>query len=88
MAQRHDGVRNLLTSLIDKVCTNVEVELQLQLLNNERFNHRSAVRSPEARLDLKAGGFWPRGVTAFFDVRVMDINSKCDQGKATFTIQF
>ena len=28
-AQRHDGVRNLLTSLIDKVCTNVEVEPQL-----------------------------------------------------------
>ena len=25
VAQRHDGVRNLLTSLIGKVCTNVEV---------------------------------------------------------------
>ena len=30
VAQRHDGVRNLLTSLIGKVCTNVEVEPQLQ----------------------------------------------------------
>ena len=52
MAQRHDSVRNLLTSLIGTVCTNVEVEL------------RTAVTSPEARLD-----FWSRGVTAFFDVR-------------------
>ena len=26
VAQRHDGIRNLLTSLISKVCTNVEVE--------------------------------------------------------------
>ena len=26
MAQRHDGLRNLLTSLIGKVCTTVEVE--------------------------------------------------------------
>ena len=85
MAQRHDGVRNLLTSLIGKVCTNVEVERQLQPLNNERFNLRSAVTSPEARLDFKAGGFWSRGVTAFFDVRVTHVNSKCNQGKATST---
>ena len=57
VAQRHDGVRNLLTSLVGKVCTNVEVEPQLQPLDNERFNLRSAVTSPEARLDFKAGGF-------------------------------
>ena len=83
MAQRHDGVRNLLTSLIGKVCTNVEVEPQLQPLDNERFNLRSAATSPEA------GGFWSLGVTAFFDVRVTHVshvNSKCNQGKATFTI--
>ena len=76
MAQRHDGVRNLLTSLIGKVCTNVEVEPQLQPLDNERFNLRTAVTSPEARLDFKAGGFWSRGVTAFFDVRVTHVNSQ------------
>ena len=86
VAQRHDGVRNLLTSLIGKVCTNVEVEPQLQPLDNERFNLRSAVTSPEARLDFKAGGFWSRGVTAFFDVRVTHVNSKCNQGKETSTI--
>ena len=49
VAQRHDGVRNLLTSLIGKVCTNVEIEPQLQPLDKERFNLRSAVTSPEAR---------------------------------------
>ena len=52
-----DGVRNLLTSLIGKVYTNVEVQPQLQTLNNERFNLRCTVTSPEARLDLKGGGF-------------------------------
>ena len=83
MAQRHDGVRNLLTSLISKVCTNVEVEPQLQPLDNARFNLRSAVTSPEARLDFKAGGFWSRGVTAFFDVRVTHVNFKCNKGKTT-----
>ena len=78
MAQRHDGVRNLFTSLIGKVCTNFEVEPQLQPLDNERFNLRSAETSLEARLDLKTEGCWSRGVTAFFDVRVTHVNSKCN----------
>ena len=86
VAQRHDGVRNLLTSLIGKVCTNVEIEPQLQPLDNERSNLRTAVTSPKARLDLKTGGFWSRGVTAFFDVRVTHVHSKCNQGKETSTI--
>ena len=32
------------------------------------------------------GGFWSRGVTAFFDVRVTHVNSKCNQGKETSII--
>ena len=35
---------------------------------------------------MKVGGFWSRGVTAFFYVRVTHVNSKCNQGKATSTI--
>ena len=62
MAQKHDCV---IVIVIGKVCTNVEVEPQLRPLDNERFNLRSAVTSPEARLAFKAGGFWSRGVTAF-----------------------
>ena len=86
VAQRHNGVRNLVTSFLGKVCTNVEVEPQLQPLDNEQYNLRSTVTSPEARLDMMAGGFWSRGVTAFFDVRVTHVNSKCKQGKGTSTI--
>ena len=86
VAQRHDGVRNLLTSLIGKVCTNFEVETQLQPLDNEWFNLKSPVTIPETRLDLKEGDFWSLGVTAFFDVRVTHVNSKCNQGKATSTM--
>ena len=44
------------------------------------------VTSPDARLDFKVGGFWSRGVTAFFDVRVSHVHSKCNQGKETSTI--
>ena len=35
---------------------------------------------------MKAGGFWTPGVTAFFDVRVMHVNSLSNQGKHTATI--
>ena len=68
-------------TLIGKVCTNVEVEPQLQPLDNERFNLRSAVTSPEARRDFKTEGFWSRG-----DVRVTHVNFKCNQRKTTPTI--
>ena len=34
-------------------------------------------------MDIKAGGFWAKGVTAFFDVRVTHVNSKCYQSKPT-----
>ena len=83
VAQRRDGVRNLLTPFIDNSCNNVEIEPRLQPLDNERFHLRSAVTSSEARLDIKVGGFWVRGVTAFFDVRVTHVNSKCYQSKTT-----
>ncbi|CAH3156245.1 unnamed protein product, partial [Porites evermanni] len=65
------------------ICNNVEIEPRLQPLDNERFHLRSAVTSSDARLDIKAGGFWARGVTAFFDVRVTHVNSKCYQSKPT-----
>ena len=70
VTQRHDGIHELLTFLIPRICKNVEVESRLQPLDNERFDLRTTTTSPETRLDIKAGGFWLRGVTAFFDVRV------------------
>ena len=73
----------MLTTFIDKICNNVEIEPRLQPLDNERFHLRSAVTSSEARLDIKAGGFWARGVTAFFDVRVTHVNCKCYQSNPT-----
>ena len=63
-----------------------QVNKQLQPLDNEQFNLRSAVTIPEARLDFKAWDFWSGGVTAWFDVRVTQVNSKCNHGKTTSTI--
>ena len=86
IAQRHDTIRDLLTSHISKVCRNVETELLLQPLDNEVFNLQFTVISQDVRLDMKVGGFWTRGVTAFFDVQVTNANSQSNQGKHTATI--
>ena len=43
MAQRHDTIRDLLTSHISKVCRNVETEPLLQPVDNEVFNLQSTV---------------------------------------------
>ena len=85
VAQRHDTIRDLLTSHISKEYRNVETEPLLQPLDNEVFNLQSTVTSREARLDMKAGGFWTPGATAFFDVRVTHVNSRSNQGKYTAT---
>ena len=83
VAQRHDDIRNLLTSLLSKVCKDVEIEPHLLPIDNKVFNQRSTVTSPEARLDIKAGNFWSRGETASFHVRVTHVNSTCNQNKST-----
>ena len=83
VAQRHDDIRNLLTSLLSKVCKDVEIEPHLLPIDHKVFNLRSTVTSPEARLDIKAGSFWSRGETASFHVRVTHVNSTCNQNKST-----
>ena len=81
VAQRHDGIRELSTLHISRICDNVEVEPRFQPTDTERFYLRTTTTSPEARLDIKAGEFWSRGLTAFFDVRVTHVNSRSNQGK-------
>ena len=86
IAQRHDIIRDLLTSQISKVCRDVETEPLRHPLDNEVFNLQSTVISREVRLDMKTGGFWTTGVTAFFDVRVTHVTSRSNQGEHTATI--
>ncbi|KXJ09655.1 hypothetical protein AC249_AIPGENE11458 [Exaiptasia diaphana] len=86
VSERHDGVLNLLAPLLNKVCNNVEVQPRLIPLDNEHFVLQSTNTSQEARLDLKAGGFWSKGVTAFFDVGITHVNSNTNKNKNTATI--
>ena len=61
VAQIHDGIRDLLTSVISNVCKSVESEPHLQPHDNERLKLITANTRPEARLDIKSSGFWSRG---------------------------
>ena len=67
--------RRLWSSLV-KVCTNVEVEPQLQPLDNVRLNLREAWCQVRTKTGHEGRGLWSGGVTAFFNVRVTHVNSK------------
>ena len=84
--QRHDNLRDLLTHLLSKVCKDVEVEPHLLPITTEVMNLRTANTSEEARLDIKAKGFWQRSQTAFFDIRVTHVNSSSQRTKPTSAI--
>ena len=68
--QRHNNLRDLIAALLQEVCTNVETEPQLQPTSGEILG-QSANKDDNARLDVRAGGFWGTAQQdAFFDVRV------------------
>ena len=70
---RHSHIRDLTAQLLTEVCPSVEIEPHLQLLSGETFQHRTANADDQARLDVKAIGFWGnRRQSAFFDVRVFN----------------
>ena len=67
---RHNELRDLLASVIREVQPDVEVEPRLLPLSGESLPHRTCNRDQEARVDIRARGFWTRQQEAFFDVRV------------------
>ena len=67
---RHNEIRNIVAEVLREVVTDVEVEPCLIPCDGEDIPFRTANRSAEARLDIRARGFWTRQQDAFFDVRV------------------
>ena len=80
---RHNEIRDITATLLTEVCHNVATEPLLQPLTNESFNHRSANTEPNARLDIRARGFWNTGQDAFFDVRVFHPNASSYRSMTT-----
>ena len=58
---RHDSIRDFETSLLRKVCTDVESEPHLLPVTTEVLQGRSANTSAEARLDFRGRGFGAGG---------------------------
>ena len=70
---RHNQLRDLLASLMEEVCVDVQAEPQLQPLSGEVFERSTTTTKDEARLDIRAQGFWDcRQQRTFFDVRVFN----------------
>ena len=67
---RHNEIRDLLAEVFSAVISDVRIEPTLLPLTGESLDCATANRSPEARLDICARGFWSRQQDAFFDVRV------------------
>ena len=53
---------------------NVQIEPVLQDITGEQLSRRTN-KAPEARLDIRARGFWERQRFSFFDVRVCHPNA-------------
>ena len=60
--------------LLNIVCSNVQVEPVLQNISGERLSGGSK-RAPDARLDIRARGFWESQRSSFFDVGVFHPNA-------------
>ena len=75
---RHDNIRNLEAGLLKEVCRDVQIEPPLQPVGATTFA-RSVNVKDDARLDVRARGFWRDGQQAFFDIRVT--NADCESQK-------
>ena len=62
-------LRDLEADLFSMVCSDVEVEPVLQDITKEQLS-RGSNRTQDARLDIRARGFWDPQSSEFFDVRV------------------
>ena len=67
---QHNEIRDVLAEAMSEVVPDVTKEPVLLPFDGEALPGRSAVKAQEARLDIRARGFWSRQQDAFFDVRV------------------
>ena len=85
---RHNSIRNLECKLLQAVCRDVECEPPLQKIQENRLSsyNRSAITADDARLDIRARGFWREGQNAFFDVRVTNIHGASQKDSSISSI--
>ena len=80
---RHNEIRDFTASLLDKNCSDVQIEPTLIPLSGEAQLGKSADTWSEARLDVSARGFWgDRFARTMFDVN-SDFPPKCSSVRTT-----
>ena len=67
---RHDNIRDFLAGLLQIVQNDVETEPPLQPLRTDVIPTEIGNAADEARLDIRAKGFWRAGQDGYFDIRV------------------
>ena len=72
---RHDNIRDVECSLLKSIVHDVEREPPLHPVQNKNGYQRSAILDDDARLDIRARGFWRDGQNAYFDIRVTNVDS-------------
>ena len=75
---RHNSIRNFEGQLLKQICNDVQIEPPLQPVGDLTFR-RSAVTSDDARLDVRARGFWREGQNAYFDIRTTNADNACQE---------
>jgi ribosomal protein S8 len=76
---RHDNIRDLECKLLKSVQNDVECEPILRPVLNKTGYPRTAKLEDNARLDIRACGFWRDGQNAYFDVRVTNADNESQQ---------
>ena len=76
---RHDNIRDFECGLLKSVQNDVECEPMLRPVINKTGYPKTAKLEDNARLDVRARGFWRNGQNAYFDVRVTNANSDSQQ---------
>ena len=80
MTSRHNELSGNIAEMLQEATNYVRIEPILQPLTGEEQSIGGNV-SVEARADISAIGFWCRGKTAFFDVRIFDQNAQRYENK-------
>ena len=62
---RHNEIRDIAAQWLNEVCADVVKKPSLQPLSGEIVLPRTANKQDDARLDIRARGFWNRQQSAF-----------------------